>query len=145
MAEKKRKILVVEARFYDEIADFLASGALSSLSEAGYESDRVAVPGVFEIPAALRLAWRNGDYAGSLSLGCVIRGETDHYDHICREVSRKLMDLCVDDEMPHGFGILTCENMDQARERADTGKRNLGARTAEACLRMIHLKSGLLG
>ena len=75
-------------------------------------------------------------------LGCVIRGETDHYDHICREVSRKLMDLSVDYAMPHGFGILTCENKDQAWERADTAQRNLGGRTAEACLRMIDIKSG---
>ena len=142
MAKTKKKILIIEARFYDQIADSLATGAVSTLSEAGYSHERIAVPGVFEIPAALRLAWSTGDYAGSLALGCVIRGETDHYDHICREVSRKLMDLTVDYAMPHGFGILTCENKDQAWERADTDQRNLGGRTANACLRMINIKSG---
>ena len=142
MAKTKKKILIIEARFYDQIADSLATGAVSTLSGAGYSHERLAVPGVFEIPAALRLAWSTGDYAGSLALGCVIRGETDHYDHICREVSRKLMDLSVDYEMPHGFGILTCENKDQAWERADTDQRNLGGRTADACLRMINIKSG---
>ena len=144
MAKINKKIMIIEARFYDQIADSLATGAVSTLSGAGYDHERLAVPGVFEIPAALRLAWNSGDYAGSLALGCVIRGETDHYDHICREVSRKLMDLSVDYEMPHGFGILTCENKDQAWERADTAQRNLGGRTADACLRMIDIKSGFL-
>ena len=142
MARAKKKILIVEARFYDEIADALAAGAVATLTAAHYNHERLAVPGVFEIPNALRLAWTTGDYAGSLALGCVIRGETDHYDHICREVSRKLMDLTVDYAMPHGFGILTCENKDQAWERADTEQRNLGGRTADACLRMINIKSG---
>ena len=141
MAKTEKKILIIEARFYDQIADALAVGAISTLSEAGFKYERLAVPGVFEIPAALRLAWSTGDYAGSLALGCVIRGETDHYDHICREVSRKLMDLSVDYAVPHGFGVLTCENKDQAWERADTAQRNLGARTAEACIRMIDIKS----
>ena len=142
MAKTKKKILIVEARFYDEIADALATGAAATLSKANYDHERLAVPGVFEIPNAIRLAWNTGAYAGILALGCVIRGETDHYDHICREVSRKLMDLSVDYAMPHGFGILTCENKDQAWERADMAQRNLGGRTAEACLRMIDIKLG---
>ena len=142
MVKTKKTIVIVEARFYDQIADSLATSAASTLSAAGYDHERLAVPGVFEIPTALRLAWSTGNYAGSLALGCVIRGETDHYDHICREVSRKLMDLSVENEMPHGFGILTCENKDQAWKRADRDQRNLGRRTAEACLRMIDIKSG---
>ncbi len=142
MAKAEEKILIVEARFYDQIADSLANGAVSTLSEANFDHERLAVPGVFEIPNATRLAWSTGNYAGIIALGCVIRGETDHYDHICREVSRKLMDLAVDFAMPHGFGILTCENKDQAWERADTAQRNIGGRTAQACLRMIDIKSG---
>ena len=142
MSKAEKKILIVEARFYEEIADALATGAGAKLSEAHYDFERLAVPGVFEIPSAIRLAWSTGIYAGIIALGCVIRGETDHYDHICREVSRKLMDLSVDYAMPHGFGILTCENKDQAWERADKAQRNLGGKTAEACLRMIDIKTG---
>ena len=142
MAKTKKKVLIVEARFYDEIADALATGAVATLTGAHYDHERLAVPGVFEIPNATKLAWNTGVYSGILALGCVIRGETDHYDHICREVSRKLMDISVDYAMPHGFGILTCENKNQAWERADKAQRNLGGRTAEACLRMIDIKSG---
>ena len=142
MAKAKKKILIVEARFYDEIADALVTGAVATLTKAHYDHECLAVPGVFEIPNAIKFAWNTGVYSGILALGCVIRGETDHYDHICREVSRKLMDLSVDYAMPHGFGILTCENIDQAWERADTAQRDLGGRTAEACLRMIDIKSG---
>ena len=132
----------MEARFYDEIADALAAGAVATLTAAHYNHERLAVPGVFEIPNATKTCMDHGAYSGSLAL-CVIRGETDHYDHICREVSRKLMDLTVVDyAMPHGFGILTCENKDQAWERADKDQRNLGGKTAEACLRMIDIKSG---
>ena len=141
MTEPTKKVLIVEARFYDDIADSLAAGATIVLEEAGYESARIEVPGVFEIPSAVQFAWNTHGYDGCVTLGCVIRGETDHYDHICREVSRKLMDQSVDYQMPHGFGILTCENRDQAWERADVAQRNLGARTAEACLRMIHIRS----
>jgi len=141
MADPSKKILIVEARFYNDIADSLAEGATAVLADAGYEFDRTAVPGVFEIPSAVQFAWSTGGYDGCVTLGCVIRGETDHYDHICREVSRKLMDQCVDYKMPHGFGILTCENRDQAWERADVAQRNLGARTAEACLRMIDIRA----
>jgi 6,7-dimethyl-8-ribityllumazine synthase len=133
------KILIVEARFYDKIADSLYDGASRVLTEGHCLIERVAVPGVFEIPAAVNCAWSTRKYDGVVSLGCVIRGQTDHYEHICREVSRALMDLTVRERMPHGFGILTCENGDQAWERADVARRNLGGRAAQACLAMLEV------
>jgi 6,7-dimethyl-8-ribityllumazine synthase len=134
------KILIVEARFYEDITDTLAEGAKLVLTEAGYGCERIAVPGVFEIPAAVNLAWGSGAYAGCVTLGCVIRGETDHYDHICREMSRRLMDMSVDRKMPHGFGVLTVESREQAEKRAALTDRNTGGRAGEACLAMMALK-----
>ncbi len=141
-------VLIVEARFYDDIADALVKGATTVLEDAECDFERIAVPGVFEVPAAVSMAYAStvddsglAKYDGVISLGCVIRGETDHYDHICREVSRGLMDMSIDLMMPHGFGILTCENRDQAWVRADTAQRNVGGRAAEACLRMIEIRS----
>jgi 6,7-dimethyl-8-ribityllumazine synthase len=132
-------ILIVEARFYEDIADQLATGAVKVLEDAGMTVDRVAVPGVFEVPAAVKKAWDTGNYVGVVTLGCVIRGATDHYDHICREVSRALMDLSIHERVPHGFGILTCENRDQAWERANVDDRDIGGRAAVACLRMLEI------
>lgn len=143
----KPRVLIIEARFYENIADELAKGAIAVLDRAGVPYDRHAVPGVFEVPAACRFALgsmeegtANPGYSGFIALGCVIRGETDHYDHICREASRALMDLTVDHGVALGFGILTCETYDQAWVRASVDQKNKGADAAEACLRMIDLK-----
>ena len=136
------KILIVEARFYEEIAESLIIGANSILEPANISVSRISVPGVFEIPSALQFSWNEEKFDGCITLGCVIRGETDHYVHICREVSRALMDLSIKLAIPHGFGILTCENLNQAKERADIKQKNIGARAAIACLRMIEIKSG---
>ena len=136
-----KPIVVVEARFYEKIADWLFDGASKVIASSGHPVERISVPGVFEIPAAVKFAWDGGKYDGVVSLGCVIRGQTDHYEHICREVSRALMDLSVNGAMPHGFGILTCENGDQAYERADVTKRDLGGKAAKACLTMIDIRN----
>ena len=141
MINSTGKILIVESRFYEDIADSLARGACATLEAANQTVERLAVPGVFEIPSAIQFAWNDEIFIGCVTLGCVIRGETDHYDHICREVSRALMNLSVEQKIPHGFGLLTCENREQAWERADTKQRNNGARAAEACLRMIEIKT----
>lgn len=140
----RARVLIVEARFYTDLADQLCAGAARVLAEAGVAFERQAVPGCFELPAAIRFAL--GDepltcrYDGFVALGCVIRGETDHYDHICREVSRALMDLTVAYRIPLGFGVLTCRTYDQARARAATDRKNKGAEAAAACLRMMELK-----
>jgi 6,7-dimethyl-8-ribityllumazine synthase len=140
-----KPILIVEARFYEKIADWLFDGASKAIAGTGHQIERIAVPGVFEIPAAVKFAWDTGKYDGVVTLGCVIRGETDHYDHICREVGRALMDLSVHSAMPHGFGILTCETGDQAYERANVVKRNIGGRAAQACLTMIDIRNRARG
>ena len=149
MTEKLR-VLIVEARFYSDLADEMAKGAIAALDKAGILHDRVAVPGTFEVPAAIRFALRamethsaTSNYSGFIALGTVIRGETDHYDHICREVSRALMDIAVKQSVALGFGILTCETKKQAEARADISRGDKGADAAQACLRMMDLKKEL--
>lgn len=149
MAEETR-VLIVEARFYADIADEMANGAIAFLDQAGIAHDRIAVPGAFEVPAAIRFALRamethsaTSNYAGFIALGTVIRGDTDHYDHICRETSRALMDIAAELSVALGFGILTCETKEQAESRADIGRGNKGADAARACLRMMDLKKEL--
>lgn len=147
MTEEKPCVLIVEARFYEDIADELAKGAIAVLDDAGVTHKRVSVPGTFEIPAAIRFAVRSMEahalsqgFAGFIALGCVVRGETDHYDHICRESSRALMDLTVEQGIALGFGVLTCENRGQAWARAAVDQKNKGADAAVACLRMMELQ-----
>jgi 6,7-dimethyl-8-ribityllumazine synthase len=149
MTEKLR-VLIVEARFYSDLADEMAKGAIAALDKAGILHDRVAVPGTFEVPAAIRFALRamethsaTSNYSGFIALGTVIQGETDHYDHICREVSRALMDIAVKQSVALGFGILTCETKEQAEARADISRGDKGADAAQACLRMMDLKKEL--
>lgn len=149
MAEKPC-VLIVEARFYEDITDEMVRGAVAVLDEAGIVHERMAVPGVFEVPAAIRFAIRamethsaTTDYAGFIALGAVIRGETDHYDHICRESSRALMEIAVHQSVALGFGILTCDTMDQAQTRAGIPHGNKGADAARACLRMMDIKKEL--
>jgi 6,7-dimethyl-8-ribityllumazine synthase len=136
-----RRVLIVEGRFYDDLADEMARGAAAVLDGAGVAHERIGVPGVFEVPAAIARAADDpaGTYSGFIASGVVIRGETDHYDHICREASRALMTLAVDGGIALGFGILTCESMDQAWVRAAIDQKNKGADAANSCLRMMEL------
>jgi 6,7-dimethyl-8-ribityllumazine synthase len=139
------RILIVEARFYEDLADQLAAGAIHVLDAAGAAHERLAVPGTFELPAAIRFAIGDpGDgaaaYDGFIALGCVIQGETDHYEHICREACRALMNLSVEHRVALGFGVLTCRTPDQARIRAAVDGKNKGADAAHACLQMIELR-----
>ncbi len=140
-------VLIVEARYYVDIADELLRGAVAELDTAGISHESVAVPGAFEIPAAIRVALRSMDffggqrrYDGYIALGCVIRGETSHYDHICSESARKLQDLACEHTLALGYGILTCETREQAWERASVAGRNKGGEVARACLQMVELK-----
>jgi 6,7-dimethyl-8-ribityllumazine synthase len=139
-------VLIVEARYYEKISDELTRGAQTELERAGASYDRVAVPGAFEIPTAIALAARAGEaggrvYDGYLALGCVLRGETTHYDYVCTESARKLQDLACDQGLALGYGILTCENADQAWTRASVEDRNKGGEVARACLAMIAVKA----
>ncbi|MDM7946344.1 6,7-dimethyl-8-ribityllumazine synthase [Oceanibaculum nanhaiense] len=133
-------VLIVEARFYEDLADELVKGAMAALEAAGVTYDRIAVPGAFEIPAAIGYAAQGGKYAGYVALGCVIRGETTHYDYVCGESARGLQDLAIQRHLAIGYGILTCENGEQAWARASVAKKNKGKDAAEACLAMIELK-----
>ena len=136
-------ILILEARYYADIADELARGAIAELEQAGASWERVALAGSFELPGSMRMAIATGRYDGYLALGCVIRGETSHYDHICNEVARGIDELAIRHMAPVGFGVLTVENMDQARARADPAGRNKGGEAAIACLKMVELAATL--
>jgi len=136
----QRHILIVEARFYPDIADALTTGAVAALDAAGASHERISVPGAFEIPAAIGFAVDSGAYDGYLALGCVIRGETSHYDYVCAESARGLADLALHRGAALGYGILTCETYDQALARAAVDGRNKGGDVAGACLAMVDLK-----
>ncbi len=145
----KLKILVIEARFYDELADELAAGAIEVLEKANAEITRVAVPGVLEIPSALAMALiaeDEGDgesYDGFVVLGVVIRGETTHYDIVANESARAIMNICTSEGLALGNGIQTVENQEQAWARANRSEKNKGGGAAEAALAMIDLKAKL--
>ena len=142
MADRGR-ILIVEGRFYEEILDELVKGATVELDKAGISYDRVSVPGAFEIPVAIAMAEAgNLSYEGYVALGCVIRGETSHYDYICQESARKLMDLAAERALPLGYGILTVENEAQAWARVRD--KNKGGDVAKACLHMMELQGRFL-
>ena len=143
-------ILVVEARYYDEIADDLLTGATGAIRTAGATFDIVTVPGALEIPPAVAIAVeaasaRGRPYDGVVALGCVVRGETTHYDIVAGESARALMDLSVALRLPLGNGILTVETDEQARVRASISELNKGGGAAEAALHMVALKRRLHG
>ncbi len=133
------RILIIEARFYPEIADELLAGARRSLEAAGARHETLAVPGALEIPPAIRLSLGRAD--GFVALGCVIRGETGHYDIVAGESARGLMQLGLEHGVPIGNGILTCETWDQAMVRARVDGQNKGGGAAEACLALLRVKS----
>lgn len=135
-------ILIVESPYYEDITNELIKGATAALDKAGATYERLTVPGAFEIPAAIRFAADGTDihYDGYIGLGCVIRGETSHYDYVCGESARGLQDLAVRDRLAVGYGILTVENRDQAWARAALDQGNKGGFVAEVTLRMIELK-----
>lgn len=143
MAGRPPHLLIVEARFYDDIADELLRGATAALQRAGASFDRITVPGALEIPAAVAMAEATKRYDGYVALGCVIRGETTHYDTVANESARGLMDLSIQQRLAIGNGILTVENDDQAWARARVSESNKGGAAAEAALTMVALKARL--
>ena len=137
------RLLMVIAPYYRDIADQLQRGAEAVAVKAGATLDRVFVPGAFEIPGAIALAARTKAYDGYVALGCVVRGETSHYDYVCGESARGLMDLTVRRRLAIGYGILTVENLAQAEARADPTRGDKGGEAARAVLAMIALKRRL--
>lgn len=138
---KGARILIVESHYYPDIADELISGAEREIRKNGATCELVNVPGAFEIPGAIALAAakKGRKYDGYLALGCVIRGETTHYDYVCGESARGLMDLTLNQKLAIGYGIVTVNNMDQARARAFTDRGDKGGDAAHACLAMVAL------
>ncbi len=137
---------VVVARFYEDLAERLVAGARAAFAEAGHESvELLDVPGAFELPLAASYAAESGRFAGVACLGAVIRGETDHYDFVCAEAARGVMDVQLRTGVPCAFGVLTCETMEQALARSGGGKRDQGRHAAEAVLRMAAVREQLLG
>ena len=144
----QQRIAIPEKSAVGEARRMAASfSRVAALSEAQVTYDRLPVPGAFEIPAAIRMAVRamhfhphRRRYDGYVALGCVIRGETTHYDHICEESARGLQSLALEFTLAIGYGILTVENEAQAWERAKRDRKNKGGDAARACLAMIETK-----
>ncbi|MEM6385125.1 MAG: 6,7-dimethyl-8-ribityllumazine synthase [Pseudomonadota bacterium] len=133
------KLLVVVAPYYKDIADDLIAGALAEVEAAGATAEISEVPGALEVPTAIGFAHRSGRYDGFVALGCVIRGETTHYETVCNDSSRALQLLGLEGACV-GNGILTVENHAQAAVRADPGQQNKGGGAAAAALHLIALK-----
>jgi 6,7-dimethyl-8-ribityllumazine synthase len=135
-----KKILIVQATFYQHISEFLLAGATKKISDLGYQYEVVTVPGALEIPAVISMAKETEKYDGYVALGCVIRGETSHYDIVANESARGLNNLAIKKKIAIGNGILTVENEAQALERADPTKKDKGGFAANACVEMIKLR-----
>ncbi|MCW3834773.1 6,7-dimethyl-8-ribityllumazine synthase [Sphingomonas canadensis] len=133
------RILIVEARFYDHLADMLLAGARAAIEAAGHVHETVTVPGALEVPGAIALAAETGRYEGFVALGTVIRGETYHFEIVANESARGIMALTMDG-LPIGNGILTTENEAQAIVRADPAQLDKGGGAAQAALAMLALK-----
>jgi 6,7-dimethyl-8-ribityllumazine synthase len=135
---------LVVGRFYEDLAAKLVASATATFAEAGAEGvDVYDVPGAFELPLAAQYCAETGRYAGVAALGAVIRGETTHYDYVCGECARGLMDVGLRTGVPCAFGVLTVESLEQALARAGGGKRDQGRHAAEAVLAMARLRAQL--
>ena len=140
--------LIVEARFYDDIQDALLDGAIAELKAAGVSHEVITVPGALEIPAAIAMAIEAGEkngrpYDAAVALGCVIRGETIHFEIVSMESSRALMDLAVARKVPLGNGIITVNTEEQAWARARSTELNKGGDAARAALAVLRIKRRL--
>jgi 6,7-dimethyl-8-ribityllumazine synthase len=138
------KILIVQADFYKKISALLLEGAVKKITDAGKEYEIITVPGAFEIPAVISFAKNSKKYDGFVALGCVIRGETTHYDYVCLESARGLNELAIKKNLAIGYGIITVENEAQAIERADMRKKDKGGFAANTCLEMIKFRERFL-
>jgi 6,7-dimethyl-8-ribityllumazine synthase len=138
------RFAIVVGRFYEELAERLVESATRVLSEAGAEGvDVFDVPGAYELPFAAQEVARTGRYAGVACLGAVIRGETSHYDHVCEESARGIMDVMLRTGVPCSFGVLTVDTMEQAIARSGGGKRDSGEHAAEAILALVSLRESV--
>ena len=139
------RVLISTSRYYEDISAELEAGAQEVLDAAGLITETIVVPGAFEVPGVIAMAADSSRFDGYVALGCVIRGETSHYDYVCGESSRGLMTLAVERRLAIGYGILTVENRDQAWVRADRKQKNKGRDAAEACIAMLELRKKCVG
>lgn len=133
-------LLIIDAPYYKHLSKALVSGTEAVLKRAGASWDYQPVPGVLEIPAAVAIALDSGKYDGFVTLGCVIRGETTHYEVVAFESARAIMDLTVKYRLALGNGIQTVENEAQAIARAEPSQLNKGGHAAQAALDMVELR-----
>ena len=131
-----KKILIVSSNYYTKISDNLENGVITTLEEKNYKYKIINVPGCFEIPYLIKKNIKK--YDGFIALGCIIKGDTYHFEIISNESSRKIMDLSVDYSIPIGFGILTCYDLKQAIIRSDINKKNKGREAALACIELLN-------
>ena len=134
------RVLIATSRYYEKISLELEAGAMEVLEAAGCKTEIIEVPGAFEVPGVIAMAADSAQWDGYVALGCVVRGETSHYDYVCGESARGLMDLAVQRRLAIGYGILTVENQDQAWVRADRKQKNKGKDAADACLAMLEFR-----
>ena len=131
----KKKVLIVISNYYEEIAKNLLKGSITELKLKNINYDILFAPGCFEIP--LLISKNIKKYKGFIALGCIIRGETYHFELIANECARKIIDISNESLKPIGFGILTCENIKQAKIRSDLRKKNKGKEAANACIKLL--------
>jgi 6,7-dimethyl-8-ribityllumazine synthase len=134
---------IVVGRFYEDLADRLVASATEAFEAGADAVDVYDVPGAYELPLAAKYCAESGRYAGVAALGAVIRGETSHYDHVCEECARGLMEVSLSTGVPCAFGVLTVESLEQALARAGGGKRDQGRHAAEAVLTMARMRGAL--
>jgi len=139
------KILLVVSPYYRGVADMMQRGAEAAAEQAEVTLDRIFVPGAFEIPAAIAHVSKANIYDGFVALGCVVRGETSHYDYVCGESARGLMNLSTFEGLAIGYGILTVENLEQAEVRADPARGDKGGEAVKAALSLVAIKRRFAG
>ncbi len=139
------KLLLVVSPYYRGVADMMQRGAEAAAEQGEVTLDRIFVPGTFEIPAAIAHAAKANQYDGFVALGCVVRGETSHYDYVCGESARGLMNLSTFDGLAIGYGILTVETLEQAEVRADPARGDKGGEAVKAALAMVAIKRRFAG
>ena len=131
----KKKVLIVISNYYEEIGKNLLEGSITELKLNNINYDILFAPGCFEIPFLISKNIKK--YKGFIALGCIIRGETYHFELIANECARKIIDISNENLKPIGFGILTCENYKQAKIRSDVKKKNKGKEAANACIKLL--------
>lgn len=139
----KINILIIEARFYNEINDQMIEGASDVLDRSECNYEVITVPGALELPLALKWSAQTKKFDAFIVIGCVIRGETTHYELVSENCVRGVMDVSLQYDIPVGNGVLTVENMKQALDRANKAQQNKGGAAAEAALRMLKIKQEL--